>query len=132
MQRTMMHSKLHRATITGADIDYVGSLTVDPDLLEAADMLVNEQVTLVDITNGARIVTYLALGRRGSGDMIINGAAARIVQRGDLVIVLSYGFYTPEELETYEPRVIHLDRANRIIYEDEAIALVDGLPTYVN
>jgi aspartate 1-decarboxylase len=132
MQRTMMHSKIHRATITGADMDYVGSLTMDPDLLEEAEMLVNEQVTVVDITNGARIVTYLAEGRSGSGDMIINGAAARLVQRGDLVIVLSYGIYGPEELETYEPRVVHVDRANRVISEEEAVTLVDGLPTYVS
>jgi aspartate 1-decarboxylase len=132
MQRTMLHSKIHRATITGADIDYVGSLTVDPDLLEAAELLVNEQVTVVDITNGARLVTYLALGRRGSGDIIINGAAARIVQRGDLVIILSYGAYSPGELESYAPRIIHVDRANRIISEDEAVTLVDGLPTYVD
>jgi aspartate 1-decarboxylase len=132
MQRTMMHSKIHRATITGADMDYVGSLTMDPDLLEAAEMLVNEQVTVVDITNGARLVTYLALGRRGSGDIIINGAAARIVQRGDLVIILSYGAYSPEELESYAPCIVHVDRANRIISEEEAITLVDGLPTYVN
>jgi aspartate 1-decarboxylase len=132
MQRTMLHSKIHRATITGADIDYVGSLTMDPDLLEEAEMLVNEQVTVVDITNGARIVTYLALGRPGSGDIIINGAAARVIQRGDLVIILSYGTYSPEELETYEPRIVHVDRANRIISEDEAVTLVDGLPAYVN
>jgi aspartate 1-decarboxylase len=132
MQRTMLHSKIHRATVTGADIDYVGSLTMDPDLLEAADMLCNEQVTVVDITNGARLVTYLAPGRRGSGDVIINGAAARMVQRGDLVIIFSYGSYSLEELQTHAPRIIHVDRSNRIISEEEAIMLIDGLPTYVN
>jgi aspartate 1-decarboxylase len=132
MLRTMLRSKIHRATITGADMDYVGSLTMDPDLLEAAEMLVNEQVTVVDITNGARLVTYLALGRPGSGDIIINGAAARIVQRGDLVIILSYEAYSAEELENYAPRIIHVDRTNQIISEEDAITLVDGLPTYLN
>src|SRR3978361_1260713 len=103
MRRTMLRSKIHRATVTASDLNYVGSVTVDLDLLETADMLVNEKVTIVDIPNGARFDSYLAEGERGSGDVIINGAAARLVHYGDIVIVLTYGEYEPAELEAYAP-----------------------------
>lgn len=127
MRRTMMTSKIHRATVTDSDLNYVGSVTMDPDLLDAADILVNEQITVVDITNGARFESYVALGTRGSGDVIINGAAARLVHRGDLVIILTYGSYEPEEVVNYKPRIVHVDRANRVISETEASSLVTDL-----
>ena len=125
MRRTMLRSKIHRATVTASDLNYVGSVTVDLDLLETADMLVNEKVTIVDITNGARFDSYLAEGERGSGDVIINGAAARLVHYGDIVIVLTYGEYEPAELEAYAPTIVHVDERNRPIAEEEAAALVD-------
>src|SRR5579859_958811 len=112
MQRTMLKSKIHRATVTDCDLHYVGSITIDPDLLEAADMLEFEQVAVVDIDNGARFETYTIAGERGSGEIKLNGAAARLVHRGDKVIVISYGIYDPEDLEHYLPRVVHVDAAN--------------------
>jgi aspartate 1-decarboxylase len=115
MQRTMLKSKIHRATVTDSDLHYVGSITIDPDLLEAADIREHEQVHVVDIDNGARFETYTIAGTRGSGAMIVNGAAARLVHKGDTVIVISYATYDAAELESYEPRVVHVDRDNRII-----------------
>jgi aspartate 1-decarboxylase len=117
MRRRMLKSKIHRATVTDADLHYVGSITVDPDLLEAADILEHEQVAVVDIDNGARFETYTIPGRRGSGDMCLNGAAARLVQPGDRIILISYAEYDQAELEDYAPRVVHVDTANRIIDE---------------
>ena len=114
MTRTMMKSKIHRATVTDADLNYVGSITIDPDLLEAADVLEHEQVAVVDVDNGQRFETYAILGERGSGEVKVNGAAARLVHRGDVVIVISYAQYTAQELETYAPRVVHVDAGNRI------------------
>ena len=93
MQRTMLKSKIHRATVTDSDLHYVGSITVDPDLLEAADILEHEQVAVVDVDNGARFETYTIAGERGSGEMKVNGAAARLVHRGDTIIVISYASY---------------------------------------
>jgi aspartate 1-decarboxylase len=122
MQRTMLKSKIHRATVTDCDLDYVGSITIDPDLLEAADILDYEQVAVVDVTNGARFETYTIPGMRGSGDMKINGAAARLVHRGDTIIVISYATYDREELASYEPRVVHVDRQNNIIDVDSEVA----------
>ena len=122
MTRTMLKSKIHRATITDCDLHYVGSITVDPDLLEAADILEHEQVAVVDVDNGARFETYTIAGARGSGEIKVNGAAARLVHRGDTVIVISYAQYTREELEHYEPRVVHVDGANRIIAADDRVA----------
>ncbi|WP_349262049.1 aspartate 1-decarboxylase [Actinocrinis sp.] len=130
MRRTMMRSKIHRATVTASDLNYVGSVTVDIGLLEAADMLPNEQVTVVDITNGARFETYLAEGERGSGAVIINGAAARLVHYGDIVIILTYGSYEQAELETYAPTIVHVDESNQPISEDEAAKLVDNRATH--
>ncbi len=120
MRRRMMKSKIHRATVTDADLHYVGSITVDTDLLDAADILEHEQVTIVDIDNGARFETYAIAGRPGSGDMCLNGAAARLVMPGDRIIVISYADYDQDELEGYAPRVVHVDTANRQV--DEATA----------
>ena len=122
MTRTMLKSKIHRATITDSDLHYVGSITVDPDLLEAADMLEFEQVAVVDVDNGARFETYTIAGERGSGAIKVNGAAARLVHSGDTVILISYAQYAREELEHYEPVVVHVDRTNRIVNIDAAVA----------
>ncbi|GAB3856237.1 hypothetical protein GCM10029963_52230 [Micromonospora andamanensis] len=103
MFRTMLKSKIHRATVTQADLHYVGSVTVDEDLLDAADLLPGEQVAIVDITNGARLETYVIPGRRGSGVIGINGAAARLVQPGDLIILISYGQMDDAEARAYRP-----------------------------
>ncbi|MCX5043232.1 aspartate 1-decarboxylase [Aldersonia sp. NBC_00410] len=113
MLRTMMKSKIHRATVTHADLHYVGSVTVDRNLMEAADLLEGEQVCIVDITNGARLETYVITGEAGSGVIGINGAAAHLVDPGDLVILISYGVMNEEEIRKYEPRVVFVDDANR-------------------
>lgn len=117
MRRRMLKSKIHRATITDANLHYIGSITVDPDLLDAADILEHEQVAVVDIDNGQRFETYTIAGRRGSGDMCLNGAAARLVQPGDRIIVISYADYEAADLEGYAPRIVHVDTANRQIDE---------------
>ena len=117
MRRRMLKSKIHRAVVTAANLHYVGSITIDPDLLEAADILEHEQVAVVDIDNGAWLETYAIAGRRGSGDMCLNGAAARLVSPGDRIIVISYADYEPHELDDYEPRIVHVDNANRQIDE---------------
>ena len=122
MHRTMLKSKVHRATVTDCDLHYVGSITVDPDLLEAADILEFEQVAVVDVDNGARFETYTIAGEPGSGDMKVNGAAARLVHRGDTIIVISYGIYDPDDLELYDPRVVHVDVHNQIIDVDNEVA----------
>ena len=93
MQRVMLKAKIHRATVTDCDLHYAGSITIDPELLEAADILVHEQVHVLDVDNGARFETYTIAGERGAGEICVNGAAARLVQRGDTVIVISYGGY---------------------------------------
>jgi aspartate 1-decarboxylase len=111
MYRTMMKSKIHRATVTGADIAYIGSITLDPMLMEMADILENEQVHVLDLDNGARFETYAIAG--GPGDVVINGAAARLVHTGDRVIVISYAQYDAAELERYSPTVVHVDAQNR-------------------
>lgn len=118
MQRTMMKSKIHRATVTGANVDYVGSISLDPELMRAADIMEFEQVHVVDINNGSRLVTYAIVG--GPGEVCLNGAAAHLVNVGDLVIVISYSAYDASELLTYEPRIVHVDTANRAV--DEATA----------
>jgi len=114
MMRTMLTSKIHRATVTRADLHYVGSVTVDEDLLDAAGLLPNEQVSIVDVTNGARLTTYAIAGPRGSGVIAINGAAARLVDVGDLVILLGYGLVDDTEARTLAPRVVFVDGHNRI------------------
>ncbi|MET8878466.1 aspartate 1-decarboxylase [Nocardia sp. NPDC004278] len=113
MLRTMMKSKIHRATVTHADLHYVGSVTVDQDLLDAADLLEGEQVCIVDIDNGARLETYVIAGERGSGVIGINGAAAHLVHPGDLVILIAYGMMDEQELKEYAPKVVFVDERNR-------------------
>ena len=118
----MLKSKIHRATVTGSDLHYVGSITIDADLLEAADIREHEQVHVVDVDNGARFETYTIAGERGSGAIQVNGAAARLVHDGDTIIVISYAQYSREEMEHYEPVVVHVDRENKIIDVDAAVA----------
>ncbi|MFB6828985.1 aspartate 1-decarboxylase [Streptomyces hydrogenans] len=115
MLRTLFKSKIHRATVTQADLHYVGSVTVDADLLDAADLLPGELVHIVDITNGARLETYVIEGERGSGVIGINGAAAHLVHPGDLVILISYAQMDDAEARAHVPRVVHVDGANRIV-----------------
>ena len=115
MMRIMMKSKIHRATVTQADLDYVGSVTIDADLLDAAELLEGEQVAIVDNTNGARIETYVIPGPRGSGIIGINGAAAHLVHPGDVVIIMSYGLMDDAEARALQPRVVHVDEQNRIV-----------------
>ncbi|QAY60055.1 aspartate 1-decarboxylase [Microbacterium protaetiae] len=119
MRRTMLKSKIHRARVTGSDLHYVGSITVDPELLEAADIRENEQVHVVDIDNGARLVTYTIPGVRGSGEVQLNGAAARLVHTGDTVIVISYAELDDAVLDAYAPVVVHVDEANRVLAVDD-------------
>ncbi|MFJ9441781.1 aspartate 1-decarboxylase [Kitasatospora sp. NPDC101235] len=114
MLRTMLKSKIHRATVTQADLHYVGSVTVDEDLLDAADLLPGELVHIVDIDNGARLETYTIAGPRGSGVIGINGAAARLVHPGDLVILIAYGQMDTAEAKGYEPKIVFVDERNRI------------------
>jgi aspartate 1-decarboxylase len=118
----MLKSKIHRATVTGSDLHYVGSITVDADLLGAADILEHEMVHVLDIDNGARFETYTIAGEPGSGEIKINGAAARLVHTGDTVIVVSYADYERDELDSYEPVVVHVDGDNRIVTVDDAVA----------
>ncbi len=129
MRRTMLKSKIHRATVSDCDLHYVGSLTVDPELLEAADIREFEQVAVVDIDNGARFETYTIAGERGSGQVKLNGAAARLVHRGDLIIVISYASYEEQELDDYSPRVVHVDANNRILQVDREVATLFQAPT---
>jgi aspartate 1-decarboxylase len=118
----MLKSKIHRGRVTDCDLHYVGSVTVDPQLLEAADILPNEQVTVLDVDNGARFETYAIAGERGAGEIKLNGAAARLVHRGDTVIVISYAQYTEAELDQYRPRVVHVNSDNEIIAVDDRVA----------
>jgi aspartate 1-decarboxylase len=113
--RTMFKSKIHRATVTQADLHYIGSVTIDEDLMDAADLLAGEQVAIVDITNGARLETYVIPGERGSGVIGINGAAAHLVHPGDLVILISYAQMDDATARAYVPRVVHVDGENRIL-----------------
>lgn len=125
----MFKSKIHRATVTHADLHYVGSVTVDQDLLDAADILPGELVSIVDVSNGARLETYTIAGERGSGVLGINGAAAHLVHVGDLVILISYAQMTTAEAREYIPTVVHVDAQNRIaqLGSDPAEAVAEGL-----
>jgi aspartate 1-decarboxylase len=125
----MFKSKIHRATVTHADLHYVGSVTVDLDLLEAADILPGELVSIVDVTNGARLETYTIAGERDSGVIGINGAAAHLMQENDIVILITYAQMTTEEARAYEPRVVHVDENNRVVQlgNDPAEGLTPGL-----
>jgi aspartate 1-decarboxylase len=118
VQRQMLKSKIHRATVSDCDVDYVGSITLDPELMRQGDLLVNEQVHVWDIDNGARFVTYAIEGDPGSGTVQVNGAAARLVQPGHKVIVASFGAYDDADLETYSPVVVHVDDDNRVVGVD--------------
>ena len=121
MRRTMLKSKVHRATVTGSELHYVGSITIDPDLLEAADILEHELVHVLDIDNGARLETYAIAGQRESGEVTVNGAAARLVHSGDRVIVVSYAEYDEAELEGHQPKVVHVGAENRIVAVNGAV-----------
>lgn len=125
MNRQMLKSKIHRARITDSDLHYVGSITVDPDLLEASDILEYELVHVLDVDNGARFETYTIAGERGSGEMKINGAAARLVHTGDTIIVVSYASYDEQELEAYEPTVVHVNANNQIIDVNSNVDLLE-------
>ena len=114
MFRTLLGGKIHRATVTQADLNYVGSITVDEDLLDAAGILVNEKVQIVNNNNGARLETYTIAGQRGSGVICLNGAAARLVQPGDVVIIMSYVLLSEPEISAHEPKVVLVDEANRL------------------
>ncbi len=119
-RRRMMKSKIHRASVTDANLNYVGSITIDRDLMEAADLLEWEQVAIVDVDNGNRFETYVIPGPAGSGTMCLNGAAARLVHTGDRIIVISYADYEESELADFQPTVVHVDRSNRVITEQLA------------
>lgn len=126
MQRQMLKSKIHRATVTDCDLHYVGSITIDVDLLEKANILENELVHVLDIDNGQRFETYTIAGARGSGMVQVNGAAARLVAKGDKVIVVTYATYDEAELEHYEPVVVHVDEDNRRVSVDNEVAKLLG------
>jgi aspartate 1-decarboxylase len=114
MFRTMMKSKIHRATVTEANLNYVGSITIDEDLLDTVDMLPHEKVQVVNNNNGARLETYIIAGPRGTGVICLNGAAARLVQPGDTVIIISYAMMSDEESRHHEPRIAILDKTNKV------------------
>jgi aspartate 1-decarboxylase len=130
MQRQMLKSKIHRATVTDCDVDYVGSITLDPELMRQADLLVNEQVHVWDIDNGARFVTYAIEGEPGSGTVQVNGAAARLVSADDKVIIASFAAYDQSDLERYSPVVVHVNDANEVIAvdSDPTVLLGEGNP----
>ncbi|WP_394940212.1 aspartate 1-decarboxylase [Psychromicrobium sp. YIM B11713] len=129
MNRTMFKSKIHRATVTHANLHYVGSVTVDLDLLDAADILPGELVSIVDVNNGARLETYTIAGERGSGVLGINGPAAHLVHEGDLVILITYAQMTTEEARAYLPTVVHVNADNQVVKlgNDPAEAVTAGL-----
>lgn len=116
----MFKSKIHRATVTDSDLNYQGSITIDEELLERADILPYERVQVVNCNNGARLETYVMPGERGKGDICLNGAAARLAHPGDIVIIISYATMSEEELKEYEPIVVHVDEANRPVASVEA------------
>jgi aspartate 1-decarboxylase len=124
----MLKSKIHRATVTQADLHYVGSITIDADLMDAADLLPGEQVAVVDVTNGARLETYVIEGERGSGVIGINGAAAHLVHTDDLVIIISYAMLPDLEAKAYEPKVVFVDEANRVVHRGDDLAHPGMLP----
>jgi len=127
VMRVMMKSKIHRATVTQADLHYVGSISIDQDLMEASDLLEGEKVAIVDVTNGARLETYVIPAPRGSGMIGINGAAAHLVHEGDLVIIISYAMVDDAEARTLKPTVVHVDAQNRVVkLGDDAAEPVPG------
>lgn len=130
MQRTMCKGKIHRATVTQANLNYVGSITIDADLLEAADIYPYEKVQVVNINNGSRLETYTIAGARGSGVICLNGAAARLAAEGDIVIIISYGQYNELEIRALEPRLVFVDSENHIT-ETKHVPLIEMLPETV-
>ena len=127
MQRTMCKGKIHRATVTQANLNYVGSITIDQDLLDAADIFPYEKVQVVNVNNGARLETYTIAGARGSGVICLNGAAARHAAEGDIVIIISYGQYDETEIRSLEPRIVFVDASNRLV-ETKRVPLIELLP----
>jgi aspartate 1-decarboxylase len=127
MQRQMLKSKIHRATITDCDVDYVGSITLDPELMRQADLLPNEQVHVWDIENGSRFVTYAIEGEERSGTVQVNGAAARLVREGDKVIIASFASFDQGDLERYSPIVVHVDDDNRVVAVDSDPSVLLGV-----
>jgi aspartate 1-decarboxylase len=128
MQRQMLKSKIHRATVTDCNLHYAGSITIDSELMEQADLLPHELVHVLDVDNGNRFETYVIEGGYGSREMCVNGAAARLVQPGDKVIVVSYGGYSEVELDAHEPRVVHVDEDNRVLRVDADPAAIAAQP----
>jgi aspartate 1-decarboxylase len=126
MRRTLMKSKIHRATVTDANLHYQGSVTLDPLLMEAADILENERVDVLDVTNGNRLTTYAIPGAPGRGEVCLNGAAAHLVSKGDLVIVVTYAEYDEQEARRHRPTVVFVDEANRIVGAPHEPALAAG------
>src|SRR5690349_22532930 len=124
MQRTMLKSKIHRATVTGANLEYQGSVTIDPLLMEAADVLHHERIEIYNVTNGERFATYAIPGTPGCGEVVINGAAAHKARRGDLVILCTYGTYAEAEARAHEPHVVFVDEANRAVPSPSIDALL--------
>ncbi|MFJ5715756.1 aspartate 1-decarboxylase [Neobacillus sp. NPDC093127] len=127
MFRTMMNGKIHRATVTEANLNYVGSITIDEDILDAVGMIANEKVQIVNNNNGARLETYIIPGERGSGVICLNGAAARLVQKGDIVIIISYAIIAEEKVASHNPRVAIMDENNRIkelIHKEPALTVM--------
>ncbi|HLG60603.1 MAG TPA: aspartate 1-decarboxylase [Ktedonosporobacter sp.] len=130
MQRTMCKGKIHRATVTQANLNYIGSITIDQNLLDAANIYPYEKVQVVNITNGSRLETYTIAGARGSGVICLNGAAARLTAEGDLVIIISYGQYTDEEIRSLVPQIVFVDENNRMI-EKKDVPLIEMLPDFL-
>lgn len=127
MQRHLLYAKIHRATVTQADLNYVGSCTVDVTLLEAAGLVAGEKVDIVDVTNGSRLTTYVIEGERDSGMICINGAAAHLIHPGDMVIMIAYALMDEREVATFRPRVVFVDENNRIVdIGDDAAEIPDG------
>ena len=127
MQRTMCKGKIHRATVTQANLNYIGSITIDQDLLEAADIYPYEKVQVVNVTNGSRLETYAIAGARGSGVICLNGAAARLTAEGDIVIIISYGQFDEQEIRSLVPKVVFVDEQNRLT-ELKRVPLIEMLP----
>ncbi len=127
MQRTMCKGKIHRATVTQANLNYVGSITIDQDLLEAADIYPYEKVQVVNVSNGSRLETYAIAGARGSSVICLNGAAARLNSEGDIVIIISYGLYDEQEIRSLMPRIVFVDEQNHIT-ETRYVPLIEMLP----
>ena len=121
MQRFMLKSKIHRATLTGTDLDYEGSITVDQNLLDKADMLPGEEVHVLNINNGARFTTYAIEGKEGRGDICLNGAAARLAVKGDTVIILTYCHVSDDDIRNFAPKIVHVDARNAIVKEGEPV-----------